>query len=396
MLEDPMLTRPHGGALKPLLLSQEEAKEHRQRSEQDRLPRLRLSSRELGDLEMLAMGAFSPLDGFMRRDDWLGVCQAMRMTDGLFWPIPITLATTKEMASALKPGRDALLCDADERAIGQIRVSEVYQPDKDLEATAVFGTQDKQHPGVATLYAHQEYYVGGPVRVFAPGRIAKQWPDHCLTPMAIRRRFKELGWRKVVAFQTRNPLHRAHEHITKDALRSCDGLLIHSTLGRLKQGDLPAEVRLRAIDALLAKYYAKNRALSAGYPLEMRYAGPREALLHALFRQNYGCSHLIIGRDHAGVGDYYGPYDAQRIFAQIPQGALAIKPLKMEWVLWCARCQKMTAARDCPHDLSNHLLLSGTQLRQLLSAGAEVPPHFSRPEVLAILRAYYAMEGQGR
>lgn len=392
MSEGSKLIAPLGGALRPLLLPPAEAAECRQRAEQDRLPRLHLSSRELGDLEMLGMGAFSPLGGFMTRDDWLGVCQDMQMADGSFWPIPITLATTKERADALKPGQDALLCDGDDHAIGQIEVSEVYRADKDCEAAAVFGTQDKHHPGVATLYAHPDHYVSGPVKVFARGKIARQFPDHCLTPMVMRQRFEERGWHKVVAFQTRNPLHRAHEHITKEALQGCDGLLIHSTLGRLKQGDLPAAVRLRAIAALVTKYYAKDRVVSAGYPLAMRYAGPREALLHALFRQNYGCSHLIIGRDHAGVGDYYGPYDAQRIFTQIPEGSLAIQPLHVEWVFWCAKCQKMTTARDCPHDPSEHLLLSGTQLRQLLSSGAEVPAHFSRPEVLAILRAYYATQ----
>ena len=385
------LTPPYGGILKePALLSKEEAKDTLHRASRDKWHRLRLSARELGDTEMLRMGAFSPLTGFMKRDDWFGVCRDMQMTNKLFWPLPITLSADPETATVLRSGTRVLLCDEDGTPVAVLSVADVYRPDKKWEAEQVFGTQDPKHPGVAVLYAQGDYYVGGDIEVLNKGRVARRFSKYCLTPHAMRRRFAELGWKEVTAFQTRNPLHRAHEFLTKIALESGDGVLIHSILGELKQDDIPAEVRMRAIEVLIKNYYIKDSVVNAGYPMGMRYAGPREALLHALFRQNYGCSRIIIGRDHAGVGDYYDPFAAQRIFTQIPPDTLRIKPLNMDWTFWCYACEGMASARSCPHSDKEKLLLSGTKLRERLSAGTDVPPQFSRPEVLDILRSYYS------
>ena len=385
----PTLVNPHGSPeLRPRLLEAQALAAERARAET--LPRLRISSREAGDLVMLGIGGFTPLEGFMGYDDWRGVCDDMRTADGLFWPIPITLSAAADFAGGIAVGDDVALIDPEtDRALAVLTVTEKYAIDKAHECASVFRTTDAEHPGVQMVMAQGEVNLAGPVRVLSTSYFADEFGALFLTPAATRRMFEERGWSQVAAFQTRNPMHRSHEYLAKIAIEVGDGVLIHSLLGRLKPGDIPAPVRARAIDALIEGYFAKDTAIHGGYPLDMRYAGPREALLHALFRQNYGCSHQLIGRDHAGVGDYYGPFDAHHIFDEIPADALETKPIKIDWTFWCYRCDGMASARTCGCDPKHRLLLSGTKLRKMLSEGEEVPDKFSRPEVLAILREYY-------
>jgi sulfate adenylyltransferase len=384
------LVSPHGAKqLQPRLLSGATHESERQHARS--LPRVRLSSREVGDLIMLGIGGFSPLPGFMNRADWAGVCNDMALANGLFWPIPITLSTDEITASGITQGKGVALVDADSGEImATMLVDEKYTIDKAHECTTVYKTTDTEHPGVQMVMAQGPINLAGPVKVLSQGEFPYKYPKLFLTPAQMRKLFDAKGWQTVAAFQTRNPMHRSHEYLAKVAIETCDGVLIHSLLGKLKPGDIPAEVRAQAIDTLIEHYFLRDTVVQAGYPLDMRYAGPREALLHALFRQNYGCSHLIVGRDHAGVGDYYGPFDAHHIFDEIPADALEIKPLKIDWTFWCDKCDGMASMRTCPHSAGDRLLLSGTKLRKLLSEGAEVPAHFSRPEVLAILREYYA------
>jgi sulfate adenylyltransferase len=386
----PGLVRPHGGgALKPLLLSGEAlAAEHaRARS----LPQVRVSSREKGDLIMLGIGGFTPLEGFMTRADWEGVCDGMRTASGLFWPIPITLSVDEVVADGIKTGSEICLVDPEsDEALATMRVSEKYRIDKAHECMSVFKTTDLEHPGVKMVMQQPDVNLAGTVKVLSDGGFKAKYGALFMTPAETRAEFERLGWSKVAAFQTRNPMHRSHEYLAKVAIETCDGVLVHSLLGNLKPGDIPAEVRTHAIAVLIDKYFRANTVVQAGYPLDMRYAGPREALLHALFRQNYGCSHLIVGRDHAGVGSYYGPFDAHHIFDAIPKDALETQPLKIDWTFWCYKCGGMASARTCPHADADRLLVSGTKLRKWLSEGAEVPAEFSRPEVLEILREYYA------
>jgi sulfate adenylyltransferase len=383
------LVNPHGGgSLKPLLLEGEALKAEQARAKS--LPQVRVSSREKGDIIMLGIGGFTPLDGFMTHADWQGVCDGMKMANGLFWPIPITFSTDKATADGLKTGADIALVDADNGEIlATMQVTEKYTIDKAHECATVFKTTDLEHPGVKMVMEQGDVNLAGPVKVLSQGEFPSKYGDLFLTPKATRALFESMGWSKVAAFQTRNPMHRSHEYLAKVAIETCDGVLIHSLLGNLKPGDIPADVRARAIGTLVENYFVKNTIVQAGYPLDMRYAGPREALLHALFRQNYGCSHLIVGRDHAGVGSYYGPFDAHHIFDEIPKGSLETQPLKIDWTFWCYKCGGMASARTCPHGEGDRLLLSGTKLRKMLSEDAEVPAEFSRPEVLAILREYY-------
>ncbi len=355
------------------------------------LPLLQLSSREVGDLIMLGIGGFTPLEGFMGHDDWRGVCDDMRLTNGVFWPIPITLSTSTERASDLKVGQEVALVDGEtQEMMGVLTVRETYSIDKAHECQQVFKTTDAAHPGVQMVMDQGEVNVAGPVKVFSQGQFPQQYADTYMTPQQTRDLFAAKGWKTVAAFQTRNPMHRSHEYLAKIAIEICDGVMIHSLLGKLKAGDIPAEVRQEAISTLIDHYFVKDTVIQSGYPLDMRYAGPREALLHALFRQNYGCSHLIVGRDHAGVGDYYGPFDAHHIFDQIPEGALLTKPLKIDWTFWCNACGDMASTRTCPHTPEDRVLVSGTKLRNALSSGEVVPDNFSRPEVLEVLKKYYA------
>lgn len=383
------LVRPHGGGdLNPLLLTGDEADALHTRARE--LHKVRLSSREAGDLIMLGIGGFTPLDGFMGHEDWRGVCREMRTASGLFWPIPITLSTDRDSADLLNIGDEVALVDERDDIVGVLTLSEKYGIDRELECREVFRTTDAEHPGVRMVMGQGEVNLAGPVKVLSQGEFPNKYPGIFLTPAETREIFRERGWRRIAAFQTRNPMHRSHEYLVKIAIEICDGVLVHSLLGNLKAGDIPAEVRIRAIDVLVERNFVPGTVVQAGYPLDMRYAGPREALLHALFRQNYGCTDLIVGRDHAGVGDYYGPFDAQHIFDEIPADALAIRPLKIDWTFWCDRCGTMSSMRTCPHENDDRLLLSGSKLRKMLSEDLPVPENFSRPEVLDILREYYA------
>ena len=382
------LVKPHGSdELKILLLEGTEREQALAAARE--LPKITLSSRERGDLIMLGIGGFTPLDGFMGKADWQGVCDNLTLANGLFWPIPITLSTDQATADGLAEGAEVALVDADGDIMGSMTIREKYSIDKAHECQQVFKTTDAAHPGVKMVMAQEEVNLAGPVKVFSQGEFPEKYAGIYKTPTETRAMFQEKGWRTVVAFQTRNPMHRSHEHLAKIAIEICDGVMVHSLLGNLKPGDIPAEVRQKAIKTLIENYFVDNTVVQSGYPLDMRYAGPREALLHALFRQNYGCSHLVVGRDHAGVGDYYGPFDSHKIFDTIPKDALVTQPLKIDWTFWCNRCNTMASMRTCPHGDEDRVLVSGSKLRKLLSEGGEVPDNFSRPEVLAVLREYY-------
>jgi len=383
------LVSPHGSdALKPLLLEGEALQSAMALAQS--LPQVRLDSRERGDLIMLGIGGFTPLEGFMGQADWQGVCDSMSLASGLFWPIPITLSTDDETAAGIPEGQEVALVDESGEIMGTLRVTEKYRIDKAHECQQVFRTTDEAHPGVAMVMAQGAVNLAGPVQVFSQGEFPSKYAGIYMTPAETRAMFEARGWKTVAAFQTRNPMHRSHEHLAKIAIEICDGVMVHSLLGKLKPGDIPAGVRQEAIGTLIENYFVANTVVQSGYPLDMRYAGPREALLHALFRQNYGCSHLIVGRDHAGVGDYYGPFDAHHIFDEIPAGALLTQPLKIDWTFWCNRCGTMASMRTCPHEAEDRVLVSGTKLRKLLSEGGQVPDNFSRPEVLDVLRHYYS------
>ena len=384
------LVRPHGSAaLKPLLLTGAAAAAEKERAKG--LPSLPMSSRETGDVIMLGIGGFTPLSGFMNQADWRGVCDDMRLSNGVFWPIPITLSADEAVAAKLAIGAEVALVDGESREVmATMTVAEKYTIDKAHECQTVFKTTDLAHPGVKMVMEQKAVNIAGPVKVLSQGDFPTKYAGTYMTPAETRALFESKGWSTVAAFQTRNPMHRSHEYLAKIAVEICDGVMIHSLLGKLKPGDIPAEVRSKAIAKLIEVAFVKDTVIQSGYPLDMRYAGPREALLHALFRQNYGCSHLIVGRDHAGVGDYYGPFDAHKICDEIPAGALETKPLKIDWTFWCYKCGGMASTRTCPHSEKDRLLLSGTKLRKALSEGQDVPAEFSRPEVLAILRDYYA------
>ena len=384
------LVNPHGSAeLKPLLLTGAALDQEKKRAQT--LPKVRISSREAGDVIMMGIGGFTPLEGFMTQADWKGVCDRMKMANGLFWPIPITLSTDKATAEGLKTGTDIALVDSEsDEILATMKVTEKYAIDKAHECQTVFKTTDVEHPGVKMVMEQGEVNLAGPIKVLSQGGFPEKYGDQFLTPAQTREMFKRMGWSTVAAFQTRNPMHRSHEYLAKIAIEICDGVMIHSLLGKVKPGDIPADVRSKAIEVLIENHFVKNTVIQAGYPLDMRYAGPREALLHALFRQNYGCSYQIVGRDHAGVGSYYGPFDAQTIFEEIPKDALETKPMKIDWTFWCFKCGGMASARTCAHEPADRLLLSGTKLRKMLSENEEVPAEFSRAEVLQVLKAYYA------
>jgi sulfate adenylyltransferase len=389
------LVNPHGGSnLKPLLLEGATLKSELEKAK--KLLQVKVSSREKGDIIMLGIGGFTPLDGFMTHADWQGVCDGMKMANGLFWPIPITLSVSQAVADSIQTGQEIALTDAENgEALATMSISEKYVIDKAHECMQVFKTADPKHPGVKMVMEQGEVNLAGSIKVLSQGGFPEKYPELFKTPAQTREIFSQMGWSKIACFQTRNPMHRSHEYLAKIAIEVCDGVLIHSLLGNLKPGDIPAEVRAKAIGTLTEKYFVKKTVVQAGYPLDMRYAGPREALLHAVFRQNYGCSHQIVGRDHAGVGSYYGPFDAHHIFDQVPKGALETEALKIDISFWCYKCGGMASAKTCPHDDADRLQVSGTQLRNSLSKGENVPAEFSRPEVLEILRAYYASLQEG-
>ena len=383
------LVPPHGGGkLKPLLLEGKALEEEKKKAKT--LKVVPITSREAGDVLMLAIGAFTPLEGFMGYEDWKGVCDSYKMANGLFWPIPITLSATKDMADSVSIGQEVALLDTENNEIlATMKITEKYKIDKAHECKKIFWTEDTAHPGVAKVMAQGEINLAGPIKVLSESYFPKEFAGLYQRPEEARKSFEEKGWATVAALQLRNPMHRSHEYLAKIAIEVCDGVYIHQLLGKLKEGDIPADVRVKAINLLVEKYFVKDTTIMGGYPMEMRYAGPREALLHAVFRQNYGCSHLIVGRDHAGVGDYYGPFDAQKIFLEIPEGALKLKPLPIDWTFYCKKCDGMASMRTCPHGKDDRVLLSGTIVRKTLSEGGTLTSQFSRPEVLDVLREYY-------
>ncbi|MFW6115408.1 MAG: sulfate adenylyltransferase [Thermodesulfobacteriota bacterium] len=382
------LVSPHGGNLNPLLAEGEERIRILERAE--RLPQIQMNSREVSDLIMMAMGAFSPLGGFMTKQDYDAVIQDMHLADGTFWPVPITLSVSQDQAASLTEGSEVALADgASCEIMGTMVLDEKFGYDKRLEAQRIFQTTDANHPGVAKLYQQNDILLGGTVTALSEGAYPSRFPAYYARPAAVREIFEQHGWRSISAFQVRNPIHRSHEYCTKIALEISDGLFIHPLVGALKEDDIPAEIRIKCYEALLENYYPTGRVVMRVYPMEMRYAGPREALLHAIIRQNFGCSHLIVGRDHAGVGNYYGPFDAQKIFETLKPDDLEIKPLNIDWTFYCYKCEGMASLKTCPHSPKDRCLISGTELRRMLSHGEMPPPEFSRPEVLKILLDYY-------
>jgi sulfate adenylyltransferase len=368
------LIAPHGGTLVDRTGERPEGV--------DSLETVRLTPRELADLDMLAVGALSPLSGFMGKDDYERVVEEMRLASGLVWALPVCLAVEE-------PPRGDRVCLADETGtpLAVLDVEEVFPYDGEREAERSFRTTDGDHPGVARLYEQHPLYLGGTVTVFA--RPAPPFPQLAMDPTETRALFTERGWRRVVGFQTRNPIHRAHEYLTKCALETVDGLLLHPLVGETKSDDVPADVRVECYRILLAGYYPPGRVVISAFPAAMRYAGPREAIWHAICRKNYGCSHFIVGRDHAGVGSYYGTYDAQLIFDEFAPHELDIEPMFFEHSFWCKACGQMATPKTCPHGGEHHVFLSGTKVREQLAAGELPPAEFSRPEVAAVLIEAY-------
>ncbi|UCD66665.1 MAG: sulfate adenylyltransferase [Deltaproteobacteria bacterium] len=403
------LVPPHGGkGLVCCLLHGSELEAEKEKAAS--LKKISISGRENGDLIMMGIGGFSPLDGFMTKADWKGVCENMQIADGTFWPVPVTLSCSKEDADAITTGDEIALENADGQIMATMKVTEKYEmteAEKRWECEKIFMGQGEDsvdgkfwevaiedHPGVQMVMGQKEYNLAGPVKVLSEGDFPEKFPGVYMTPKQARAKFDEKGWGKVAALQLRNPMHRSHEYLAKIAIEVCDGVFIHSLVGSLKPGDIPADVRVKCIDTLIEHYFSKENVVQGGYPLDMRYAGPREGLLHATFRQNYGVNRMLIGRDHAGVGDFYGMFEAQDIFETIPKPegagkALLCQPLNIDWTFYCYKCDGMASLRTCNHTKEDRVILSGTKLRKALSEGADIPDHFGRDEVLVILREYY-------
>ncbi len=401
------LVAPHGGKglVCCLLEGAELAAEQKKAAG---LKQIEISSRAKGDLIMMGIGGFSPLNGFMNKADWKSVVEKMTLADGTFWPVPVTLDVDAATAKSLKVGEEVALV-RNGTVMATMKLNDIYEmtaTDKKWECELVFKGQgpdsekfwevaEADHPGVKMVMAQKEFNIGGTVKVLSQGDFPTKFPGVYKTPAQLRAEMDAKGWKTVAALQLRNPMHRSHEYLAKLACEVCDGVVIHSLVGALKPGDIPAEVRVKCIDVLVDKYFVKENVIQAGYPLDMRYAGPREALLHATFRQNYGINNQIVGRDHAGVGDFYGMFEAQEIFDKIPVNEdegknLLCKPMKIDWTFYCKKCDGMASMRTCPHGKEDRVILSGTKLRKALSEGADVPDHFGREEVLEILRDYYS------
>lgn len=381
-----MTSTPHGGRLVDRCL---------RGKERDRVLRelagatvLTVPDTVVSDAALLGTGVYSPLEGFMDAATYRSVLERMRLPDGTVWSMPIALPVGPMDAGRLGPGESVVLQNQLGEAVAIVEVTEVFSVNREAEAEAVFGTEDPRHPGVARLLAGPAYRVAGPVW-YLENDEADQTPL-LRSPRETRALFDEMGWRTVVAFQTRNPIHRAHEYIQKCAMEIVDGLLLHPLVGETKGDDVPAHVRLRSYRAILDAYYPPDRVLLSLFPAYMRYAGPREAIFHALCRKNYGCTHFIVGRDHAGVGNYYGTYDAQRIFSNFTPEELGITPLFFEHTFYCTRCGQMASSKTCPHDAKHHVTLSGTKVREMLRAGKVPPPEFTRPEVAEVLIESYS------
>ncbi|MEK6539184.1 MAG: sulfate adenylyltransferase [Deltaproteobacteria bacterium] len=376
------LIEPHGGKLVNRIM---EGKEREALAEKARrLKKVTLNDRELSDLEMIAIGAFSPLEGFMKKDDYHSVMDNMKLSNGLPWTIPITLSVTKDEAKNLKDGEDVSLVKDEGEILAILHIEEKFSHDKEKEALQVYGTKDMAHPGVAKVFEMGDVLLGGNVSVIH--RVKQEsFKRYRLDPVETRHLFKEKGWKRVVGFQTRNPIHRAHEYIQKCAMETVDGLMIHPIVGETKGDDVPAAVRVRCYEVLLESYYPKDRAVLVVNPAAMRYAGPKEAIFHALIRKNYGCTHFIVGRDHAGVGNYYGTFDAHYIFDEFDPQEIGITPMFFDHTFYCRKCESMASYKSCPHDSSHHVTLSGTKVREMLKAGTIPPVEFSRPEVAKVL-----------
>ncbi|HLX55681.1 MAG TPA: sulfate adenylyltransferase [Ktedonobacteraceae bacterium] len=375
------LIAPHGGKLVLNMAGEQEQAQLRERAKS--LPHVEVGSRQLADLEMLAIGAYSPLAGFMTRADYLGSVNDMHLSNGLPWSVPITLPVSAEQAENLKEGAQVALVDTQGALQAVMTIGEKFGYDKQHEASKVYRTTEEAHPGVKTLYQQGDVLLGGAVRVVALQNQA--FAKYRFTPTQSRQQFAERGWKRVVGFQTRNPVHRAHEYIQKCALETVDGLYLHPLVGDTKGDDIPADVRMRCYEVLFENYYPADRVILGVLPAAMRYAGPREAVFHALMRKNYGCSHFIVGRDHAGVGNYYGTYDAHHIFAEFDPAKLGITPMFFDHAFFCRVCDSMASSKTCPHGPEQHVTLSGTKVRQMLQAGEIPPREFSRPEVAKVL-----------
>jgi len=372
----------HGGRLINLVVSGDEAKTLREQA--TTRPVVRLNSRSLSDLELLAVGGYSPLEGFMTQADYRSVVDDMHLASGLPWSMPITLAVDDDDARSISEGDDVALADESGSILASLQVREKFAYDKRVEAEKVYRTTDEKHPGVAALYEEGDTLLGGPVRVLEiPGH--DDFAQYRLTPAQTRAAFKERGWRTIVGFQTRNPVHRAHEYILKASTEIVDGLLLHPLVGDTKSDDIPADVRMKCYEVLIENYFPQDRVVLSVNPAAMRYAGPREAIFHALVRKNFGCTHFIVGRDHAGVGNYYGTFDAQKIFDDFEPGTLGIVPLMYEHSFFCKKCDGLASVKTCPHDAESRVSLSGTQVRDMLKGGIAPPPEFSRPEVAQVL-----------
>ena len=373
---------PHGGALIQRTLTGNDRKKAIEIG--SKAISVVLSERGLHDLECLATGVYSPLDGFVTEEAYYTILDKLRLPTGVVWSIPITLQISEQEAIGIEPEAEVALRHPNGTILALIRVTDVYRPNQSVEAKKVYGTTDGNHPGVAAMISAGTVYLGGPVHLINSFS-SSPFPDQSFTPEKTRTEFANRGWSTVVAFQTRNPIHRAHEYLTKVALENVDGLFINPLVGSTKSDDIPADVRMRCYQTLLQNYYPEDRVFLGTYPAAMRYAGPREAILHAISRQNYGCTHFIVGRDHAGVGDYYGTYEAQQIFERFSRKELHIEPLKFEHAFFCKVCGQMASQKSCPHGGDNHVFLSGTKVRELLATGKKPPSQFTRPEIAEIL-----------